>query len=345
MPTRIVREGINSSARINSLSPGAEVLYRRILSVVDDYGRFHGSPITILSACWPTCPDKISIADITRWLDECCNGGQPLIARYRRNGAVYIEVQNFGQKVRTRSKYPGRDVTEDKESGRGSIYFIKAENSTRVKIGFTELTPESRLAALQTGSPEKLILLGSFDGTMTDERNAHKALALHRLSGEWFEMTSAVEAFIEEKCCKQNAAECGEMPQNAAECRNLPALVGDVVGVGDVVECERDKIPSPKKQTGRGELPDAVFMEACRAAGIDGSETDWIEAGFEWRRLDFEQKLAAVEGIRIRMREAPDDPALTALPQNYLKKRMWQRPMRTMQPGRNEPTKIKMVRM
>lgn len=70
------------------------------------------------------------------------------------------------------------------------------------------------------------------------------------------------------------------------------------------------------------------FVEACAAGEIGGSETDWREAWFEWDRLDFEQQAAAVAGIQERIRGSPDDPALKALPQNYLKKRMWQRPMR-----------------
>lgn len=60
---------------------------------------------------------------------------------------------------------------------------------------------------------------------------------------------------------------------------------------------------------------------------MGGSTTDWQEAHLEWRRLDFEQRLAAVHGIRERMAKG-DALTLKALPQNYLRKRMWQRPIR-----------------
>ncbi len=44
MPNRILREGILTSERVNLLSWEAEVFYRRLMSVVDDYGRFHAHP-------------------------------------------------------------------------------------------------------------------------------------------------------------------------------------------------------------------------------------------------------------------------------------------------------------
>src|SRR3990167_11311858 len=53
MPNRILREGILSSERINTLSVHAELFYRRLLSVVDDYGRFFAHPALLRSACYP----------------------------------------------------------------------------------------------------------------------------------------------------------------------------------------------------------------------------------------------------------------------------------------------------
>ena len=40
MPSRIIRDGILTSERINALTERAELFYRRLMSVVDDYGRF-----------------------------------------------------------------------------------------------------------------------------------------------------------------------------------------------------------------------------------------------------------------------------------------------------------------
>lgn len=106
MPSRIVREGINSSARVNRLSFGAELLYRRLMSVADDYGRFYASPVTIRASCWPLCPEKVTEKNITEWLIECLQGDKPLLSGYEVDGAKYILIQDFGQQIRTKSKFP-----------------------------------------------------------------------------------------------------------------------------------------------------------------------------------------------------------------------------------------------
>lgn len=106
MPNRILRDGINSSPRVNRLSMGAEILYRRLMSIVDDYGRFHAAPVTIRGACWPTCPDKVTEKQVSSWLSECSTGDRPLIQVYESESARYLQLEGFGQQVRTKSKFP-----------------------------------------------------------------------------------------------------------------------------------------------------------------------------------------------------------------------------------------------
>ncbi len=109
MPSRIVREGIISSPRVNRLTFGAELLYRRLMSVADDYGRFHASPVTIRAACWPFCPEKVSESQIKKWLTECLQGDSPLISEYTAQGGRYLIINDFGQQIRTKSKFPNPD--------------------------------------------------------------------------------------------------------------------------------------------------------------------------------------------------------------------------------------------
>lgn len=66
------------------------------------------------------------------------------------------------------------------------------------------------------------------------------------------------------------------------------------------------------------------FRKEAEAAGMSGSDPDWREAMMEWRHLDFEQRGAAVEGIKERARNG-DNPAFLGLPKNYLARRIWQR--------------------
>jgi hypothetical protein len=106
MPSRIVREGINSSARVNALSPLAELFYRRLLLVADDFGRFHGSVVTLRGACWPTNPERVREKDVSKWLTELLKGDSPLVRTYCIGGATYLEIQDFGQQTRSKSRFP-----------------------------------------------------------------------------------------------------------------------------------------------------------------------------------------------------------------------------------------------
>lgn len=78
----------------------------------------------------------------------------------------------------------------------GTVYLVGCGTAGPVKIGFTTKEPAERIAALQTGSPETLHLLGSFPGTQADEQRLHRQLAAQRLHGEWFRRCgSVVDAF------------------------------------------------------------------------------------------------------------------------------------------------------
>ena len=110
MPSRIIREGINDSKAINQLSDSAEIFFRRLMSVVDDFGRYEAD-FTLLRAKlfgfklddWPE--DRIG-----RALQECStriNGGdEPLVLLYACGKKKLLQVSNFGQRRRT-SKYAG----------------------------------------------------------------------------------------------------------------------------------------------------------------------------------------------------------------------------------------------
>lgn len=105
MPNRIVREGILSSERVCSLRWPAEVFYRRLLSVADDHGRFHAVPTLVRSACYPLQIDKVSDSDIGKWISECEEAG--LVRVYpASDGKRYLQIVNFGQQMRSKSKFP-----------------------------------------------------------------------------------------------------------------------------------------------------------------------------------------------------------------------------------------------
>lgn len=106
MPDRIVREKILTSDTVNLLTWAGECFYRRLMSVVDDYGRFDARAAILRSQCYPLKIDKVSDADIVKWLGECSKAG--LISVYQVDNKDYLEVFKFGQRLRAmKSKYPG----------------------------------------------------------------------------------------------------------------------------------------------------------------------------------------------------------------------------------------------
>lgn len=107
MPNRILREGILTSDRVNSLGPAAELFYRRLMSVVDDYGRFDARPSVLRVSCYPLKVDSIREADISRSLAEAQRAG--LIALYEVGGKPFLQMQDFRQQERSKSKYPPPD--------------------------------------------------------------------------------------------------------------------------------------------------------------------------------------------------------------------------------------------
>lgn len=104
MPARLLREGILDSEAVCSLKWDAEVFYRRLMSVVDDFGRFDGRPSVLRGRLYPLQIDKVREADITRWIAECEKAG--LIALYSVVGKPYILFRKLGSPRSKESKWP-----------------------------------------------------------------------------------------------------------------------------------------------------------------------------------------------------------------------------------------------
>lgn len=105
MPNRILREGILTSERVNSLAAEAELFYRRLMSVVDDFGRFHAHASLLRAALYPLKLDAVSDATMDRLLAEVGRAG--LVRVYEVCGKRYLELLEFRQQVRAKeSKYP-----------------------------------------------------------------------------------------------------------------------------------------------------------------------------------------------------------------------------------------------
>lgn len=106
MPNRILREGILTSPRMSRLGWAEEVFYRRLHSVVDDFGRYYADAGLLRAACYPSQLNKVSDSDIGKWLGACSDAA--LVRVYpAQDGERYLEVLDFGQQVRAKkSKFP-----------------------------------------------------------------------------------------------------------------------------------------------------------------------------------------------------------------------------------------------
>lgn len=115
MPSRILRDGIIESLAVNSLDWEAELFYRRLMSIVDDYGRYSAIPQLLASRCYPLQVDKVNAKMISGWLQSCSKAG--LVSLYQcAEGKPTLEINNFDQRTRTKSKFPENPDAKSKRN-------------------------------------------------------------------------------------------------------------------------------------------------------------------------------------------------------------------------------------
>ena len=106
MPNRMLRPYCDS-LKFDGIDASAERLWVRLLTVVDDFGRFHGEPRLIKASCFPLI-DNLRPADVLRWLDDLST--RHLILRYKVRQREYLAITNFRQRTRqATSKFPPPD--------------------------------------------------------------------------------------------------------------------------------------------------------------------------------------------------------------------------------------------
>jgi len=134
VPNRIVREGIIASELVNKLSAQEEVFYRRLHSVVDDFGRYHANPSLLRAACYPLKLDEVSDQDVSEWLDGCVAAG--LLEVYELEGKSFLQVLKFGQQVRAKaSKFPDppTDATQVHSKRRADVVHMRTKTESYSK--------------------------------------------------------------------------------------------------------------------------------------------------------------------------------------------------------------------
>jgi hypothetical protein len=102
MANRVLRDW-TASDTIDKLSADAEVFFTRLIMKADDFGRFHAHPKLLIAALFPL--KNIQPATISKWRDECAAAG--LFNIYAVEGKLFLEIRNFGQRLRNmNSRFP-----------------------------------------------------------------------------------------------------------------------------------------------------------------------------------------------------------------------------------------------
>lgn len=117
MPQRFLKPGITNSERWNGVSWSAQSLYIRLLTVVDDYGRFdgraaviHGQCFSLYNAINPEHPIKLQETD--KMLQEIAASG--LVELYDSQGKRVMQITQWTERLRdgVKEKWPARNNGE-----------------------------------------------------------------------------------------------------------------------------------------------------------------------------------------------------------------------------------------
>jgi hypothetical protein len=142
MPDRIVRQDILTSDPVNSLSWAAEVFYRRLMSLADDYGRYEARSSLLRASLYPLKLDRVSESDVAKWMGECSEAG--LIRLYAINNKEYLEIQKFGQRLRAmKSRYPSPSAEHPPSSADRCQQPLSDVDISRLKRNESETESES----------------------------------------------------------------------------------------------------------------------------------------------------------------------------------------------------------
>lgn len=105
MPNRYVRESAIESEHVDRLSWAAEVFYRRLINRADDFGRYTANPELLRASLFPLRVNKVSAADIGKWLSECETAD--LVSTWKGNDGKHYMVMHRWEKGRAKhSRFP-----------------------------------------------------------------------------------------------------------------------------------------------------------------------------------------------------------------------------------------------
>jgi hypothetical protein len=114
MPQRLLRPTLRQSERWNRLPLFEQNLFVRLLTMVDDYGRYEAHPMLIRNEAYPYGDENgkdIPLPKIESALLALSdnNSEDGMLILYKVNGKRYLSLRRWKERVRTDSKYPDPD--------------------------------------------------------------------------------------------------------------------------------------------------------------------------------------------------------------------------------------------
>jgi hypothetical protein len=223
MPTRILREGIITSPKVNSLSETSEVFYRRLMSVADDYGRYFAHPSLLRAALYPLQLDRVREASMERCLKECQTAS--LVRLYSVKGTGYLEIADFRQQTRGPSKFPDPS-TEVLEN------HLLSKCEANAKQLYTQSESESESDAKTKAGPPVAQVQQALNISAAANSLSDKAVGIYEAYPRKVSKPEALKAIL--KCFKK------------VEPERLLELTKQYAGiVADWPESERQYVPYP----------------------------------------------------------------------------------------------------
>lgn len=198
--------GILTSESVNRLSWPAEVFYRRLMSVVDDFGRYDGRPAVLRASLYALKVDRVSEPDIGKWIRECEEAA--LVRRYTVAAKPYLELLKFEQKVRAvKSKWPDPptiDSTCQQLSADAPVVVVGDVIERTTLSGKPDAAPPDKINGSRATAREILEFLNEKTGKHYEPVDANLELITARLK----EATpDDIRAVVAKKCREWSADE------------------------------------------------------------------------------------------------------------------------------------------
>jgi len=118
---------MNMSAKVDALTPGAEVFFNRLMMEADDYGNYYATAHVLRSKLFPL-KEKYTSRMVSAWLSECLEIG--LVAIYLVNADHYLHIFNFGQSLRRmKREFPDHPKELEPNKEAKNLTDIKRQNA------------------------------------------------------------------------------------------------------------------------------------------------------------------------------------------------------------------------